>query len=55
MKRVRVRCGWDWDGIRLTCFRNYYDGPFWELQIGFFWMVWNLGGLPSIFQDKDAR
>ena len=50
MTNYKFRFGFvpDWG---LHFYQGYYDGPFWDLRILNFWIVWNWDGLPYIFQD----
>lgn len=37
--------------VGLHLYEGYYDGPFWDLRILWFWAIWNLDGLPYIFWE----
>jgi hypothetical protein len=39
-----------WDGFSFC--KDWYDGPYWYLSLGWIRIIWNLDGLPYIFQDK---
>lgn len=51
---TRFLCGFNGEfGLHLR--REWYDGPYWELQVLNFFAIWNLDGLPYIFQAKESK
>jgi hypothetical protein len=43
---------WGIGGFGLSVHQNWWDGPYWDVQLLFIWAIWNIDGLPYIFQDR---
>jgi hypothetical protein len=49
----KIRFGIDWEGQwNLHVVNNWYDGPYWDVQVGPFWCVFSRYGLPYILQGE---
>lgn len=55
MKKIRkFRCGFRKD-FMLSWNELYYDGPFLNVNLGWFWFAYNKDGLPYLFQDDEEE